>query len=180
MQPSKISHPSHWKPGVATETVFPESPSSPRLHFSFQEEMGSLVGVFGGKGEAALWADVKGLSLDPGPCMKKQALFTQWRACLWEVPVNICGWRGRDGESEPPPTIAPWLWEIPWSFLNSTILEASGDLALLPGNLALLPGNRALLNHTAASTPSTHSIPLFCQEQGPFNPHTYVMHPFFA
>ena len=54
MQPSKISHPSHWKPGVATETVFPESPSSPRLHFSFQEEMGSLVGVFGGKGEAAL------------------------------------------------------------------------------------------------------------------------------
>lgn len=35
--------------------------------------MGSLAGVFEEKGEAALWADAEGLSLDPGPHMKKQA-----------------------------------------------------------------------------------------------------------
>ena len=50
-------------------------------------------------------------------------------------------------------------------------LEASGDLALLPGNF---------LNYTAASTPSTHIISFLFQEQGPSNPHTYIMDPFFA
>lgn len=92
-------------------------------------------------------------------------------------------------ESEPPPAVAPWLWEIPWSFLSCAMaqLEASGDLSLLPGSLALLPrslallpGNRAFLNHTAASTPSTHIISFLCQEQGPSNPHTCIMDPFFA
>ena len=107
------------------------------------------------------------------PHEKASGKIHKWRACLWEMPMNICGWRGRDGESEPPPAVAPWLWGIPWFFLRCAILEASGDLALLPGN-------RALLNHTAASTSSTHIISLLCQEQGSFNPHTYIMHPFFA